>query len=415
MVKKSISLILMMLIVFCTAVFAAGLIGDTAQLSFTLISQNPDPVSPGEIADLRWTIENLGGDAAGDVQVELVDNYPFSLYSGDKIKNIGLIQGRQTGEKAVIVLYKVKVDEDAVEGTNEIKLRYKTSQTGWVELDPFDINIQTSDATLSIEKIELSPEIVAPGEPLNIKITTKNLADSFLKDVSIKLDLTSASTPFAPLDSATEKRIKQISAGAHGVLSYDLIVEPDAALGVYKIPVDISFNDNLGNSFERSDLLGIVVGAAPDIRYYVDSSGVKTAGASGTVTIKFVNKGLSNIKFLNIKLKEGDNYDITSPEEVYIGNIDSDDYETADFDLFVSSKAPDRLSLPLEIVYKDANNKDYRIDSEVILKLYSKGEAERLGVQQKGSSAGIVISLVIVAVAIVIYIVYRKRKKKKKE
>jgi hypothetical protein len=392
---------------------ASALIGTAAQLSFTMISQSPDPVDPGSIVELRWMIENNGGGAAEDVQVEIVPEYPFSLYSGELIKNIGTIQGQQTGDKAVIILYKVEVDGNAVEGTNEIKLRYRTASTGWVELDPFDINIQTVDATLSLEKIKVDPEVAAPGENLKATLTIRNLADSFLKDISVKLDLSSTTLPFAPIQSATEKRVRQLDSGASAELSYDMIVEPDADPGVYKIPVTITFNDNLGNSYERDDLFGVIVGTTPDISYYIDSTTVSTAGSKGSVSIKFVNKGLGNIKFLNVVMKESSSYSIISPKEVYIGNIDSDDYETADFQLFVNPKAPKELELQLEVAYKDANNRDYTENTSVILNLYKKSEAVSLGIQEKNNTTGIIISILVVVIGVVAYIMVRRARKKK--
>jgi hypothetical protein len=392
---------------------ASALIGTAAQLSFTMISQSPDPVEPGSIVELRWMIENNGGGAAGDVQVEIAPEYPFSLYSGELIKNIGTIQGQQTEDKAVIILYKVEVDENAVEGTNEIKLRYKTSSTGWVELDPFDINIQTVDATLSLEKIRVDPEVAAPGENLKATLTIRNLADSFLKDISVKLDLSSTTLPFAPIQSATEKRVRQLDSGASAELSYDMVVEPDADPGVYKMPVTITFSDNLGNSYEKDDLFGVIVGTTPDISYYVDSTTISTAGSKGSVSIKFVNKGLGNIKFLNVVMKESSSYSIISPKEVYIGNIDSDDYETADFQLFVDSKAPKELELQLEVAYKDANNRDYAEDASVILNLYKESEAVSLGIKEKNNTLGIVLSILVVIVGVIIYIMVRRARKKK--
>jgi hypothetical protein len=392
---------------------ASALIGSAAQLSFTMISQSPDPVEPGSIVELRWMIENNGGGAAEEVQVEIVAEYPFSLYSGELIKNIGTIQGQQTGDRAVIVLYKVEVDENAVEGTNEIKLRYKTANTGWVELDPFDINIQTVDATLSLEDITVDPEVAAPGENLKATLTIRNLADSFLKDISVKLDLSSTTLPFAPIQSATEKRVRQLDSGASAELSYNMIVEPDAEPGVYKIPLTITFSDNLGNSYEKDDLFGVVVGAIPDISYYIDSTTISTPNSKGTVSIKFVNKGLGNIKFLNVIMKESDSYSIISPKEVYIGNIDSDDYETADFQLFVDSKAPKELKLQLEVAYKDANNRDYTENASVILKLYKKSEAVSLGIKEKNNSVGIIISILVVVIGVIAYIMVRRARKKK--
>lgn len=411
--KSSLLLISFIVIIFVSAYVSAEAIGSLPELSFIMISQSPDPVEPGNIVELRWKIENNGGGSADDLQVELGADYPFSLYSGELIRNIGIIQGQQTGDKGVIVLYKVKVDENAIEGTNEIKLKYKTSKMEWVELDPFDINIQTSDATLSIEEIKVEPEVVSPGESFKANIKVKNLADSFLKDITVKLDLSSTTLPFSPLQSATEKRIKQLGAGLVSDVSYDLIAEPDAESGVYKIPISMTFSDNLGNSYTKSDLLGVIIGTVPEISYYVESTTVNTRGSGGKVSIKFVNKGLGNIKFLNVVLKQSDSYTILSPEEVYIGNIDSDDYETAEFDIFVKSKSVKELILPLEVTYKDANNRDYSETAEVTLKLYGESEAVSLGIKEKNSTVGIVISILVVVIGVIVYIMVRRARKKK--
>jgi hypothetical protein len=313
----------------------------------------------------------------------------------------------------VIILYKVRVDENAVEGTNEIKLKYKTSKTGWIELDPFDINIQTSDATLSVEDITIYPEVAVPGETFKVSLKIRNLADSFLKDITVKLDLSSATLPFAPIQSVTEKRIRQLGSDSAVDISYDLIAEPDADAGVYKIPITMSFSDNLGNSYNKSDLLGLVIGTAPQISYYIDSTTIKTPGNKGEVSIKFVNRGLGDVKFLNAVLKESDYYKILSPEEVYVGNIDSDDYETADFDLYVNKVAPNELSLPIQIMYMDSNNKEYTKDDEVILRMYGQVDAAKYGIEQKDNKLGIIISIAVVVVGVAAYIMIRRRKKKK--
>ena len=68
---------------------------------------------------------------------------------------------------------------------------------------------------------------------------------------------------------------------------------------------------------------------------------------------------LIDIKFLNVKLDKAEGYKVLSPYEVYIGNIDSDDYETADFKINVDKASKEKVILPLTIEYNDANNQEY--------------------------------------------------------
>ena len=59
-------------------------------------------------------------------------------------------------------------------------------------------------------------------------------------------------------------------------------------------------------------------------------------------------------------MKESEKYEIVSPAEVYVGNIDSDDYETADFKISLNKVKEKEVILPLSLEYKDANNNEYK-------------------------------------------------------
>jgi hypothetical protein len=49
--------------------------------------------------------------------------------------------------------------------------------------------VRTVDATVSIQSVETIPEKVQPGEPAKVRIKVKNIADSTLRDVTVKFDL----------------------------------------------------------------------------------------------------------------------------------------------------------------------------------------------------------------------------------
>jgi hypothetical protein len=128
------------------------------------------------------------------------------------------------------------------------------------------------------------------------------------------------------------------------------------------------------------------------------------------VIIKFINKGLIDIKFLNAKLLPSDDYEIINSNEVYIGNVDSDDYETAEFRLHVKQATTDsKVALPLVLEYRDANNNMYKKEVSVDLILFS---AEKLGVAEKKGTTTIILAVIIIVVG---YFVYRKWEKKRKK
>jgi len=410
--KKIILTIFVLAIMFATTMIVGAESGITSlpNIKVSFVSQTPDPVEPGKIVELRWMVENIGSGSAEDVQLEIIPEYPFTIYSGDLIQDLGSINGRQTGAKGVIALYKIKIDDNAVEGTSEINIRYRVGTSAWIKLDPYDISIQTTDATLSVTSVKIDPETVAPGKQGTITIEMKNLADSPLKDITTKLDMSSATLPFAPVDSVTEKRIKMVSPGETVKQEYKITTLATAESMIYKIPLTITFYDHLGNAYEKSDIIGVKVGDIPELSTYVETSTIYQAGTSGTVSIKFVNRGVTNIKFLNVKLNQNENYKILSAEEQYLGNVNSDDYETAEYKLYIQPGAQKELELPIDITYKDANNNEYSKQIKPVLKLYNQEEAEKIGVTKKDGSTGIIITIIIVVVGVFVYFKFRKKK-----
>ena len=118
---------------------------------------------------------------------------------------------------------------------------------------------------------------------------------------------------------------------------------------------------------------------------------------------------------MNIILKETEEFRIISSGEAYIGNIDSDDYETADFKIALNKVKGDEVDLPLSINYKDANNNDYDKDESVKLKIYSSSEAKALGLKEGNGFTGIFIIIVIVGAGFFFYRRWKKKKDGKKE
>lgn len=389
----------------------AKLISGSSRVNITLRNQEPNPAEPGKYVDLRFRAENLGAEEAKDVYAKIVYKYPFSMEAGeDSEKYIGSLYGRQTGDNAVNFEFRLRIDKNAVEGDNKIELWYKRDKIEWAKLESFIVKVRSYDAILSVESIETAPANIPPGSTARVIITLKNMADSLIRDVKMKLDLSSSTLPFVPIGSMTEKKIYQIEAGQSGALEFDIMALADADSKAYKVPINLSYVDLAGTSYSKNDYIGLVIGTKPDLALGIDSSEIYKRKMTGNVVLKFVNKGLIDIKLLNVKLEKSEDYEIISSDEVYVGNIDSDDYETADFKLYVKGKG-DEIILPVVVDYMDANNNRYREKDNIALKLYSSGKAKQFGLEEN-SSVGIIIVIIIVAAGAYIY--WKRRKKKKR-
>lgn len=249
-----------------------------------------------------------------------------------------------------------------------------------------------------------------PGKTTDVRIHLRNMAQTLIKDVKVTIGLDGI--PIAPIGSTNIKMLDIIEPVSDSVVSFTLMPEPDAASKLYKVPIKMEFSDRSGTTYLRNETIGLIIGAKPDLIAEIDSSSARMKGQTGDVTIRFVNKGVTPIKFLYAHLEDTEYYDILSAKESYVGNIDSDDYETTDFKITLKDSNGEEVILPLSIDYKDANNNNYADRVELPLRLYTASEAKALGITQGSSFTGIFIVIVIVAAGFFIYRRWRRKQGK---
>ncbi len=417
--------ILMLVLILSTAIVYAAVFeieNESEKVLVTMVNQEPDPVAPGNVVEVRFRIENFKSETLKNVEAKIDEKFPFSIYSGDKIKKIGTLAPKQVDETGVIVKFKVLVSPEAAEGENDVEFRYRLDGGAWIKAYDFTIDVSEADAVLAINEITMNPEKISPGSEAKVKFKLENLAGSVLKDIKLNLELRTATAtttglsvteqPFTPVGSGNEKTIRSIRPLESKEIEFDLFVDADAESKMYKIPYILTYSDETGTSFSREGIVGLMVDAEPDISITLDETTILKAGTRGTVDIKFVNKGFSDVKLVNLRLVETQDYDILSNSEVYIGNVDSDDFESAEYELLMSNSVGGEVKLPLKLEYKSANGKSYGKEISIVLNLPTAEELKRRNSNGSNSGVGIIIVIVIVAAGI---LVWRWRKKKKKQ
>lgn len=416
--EKNIIIGLLVLILCASFVYATNMSVGTVSLpasayriQVTLVNQRPDPVGPGEIVEVRFKFENRGGENAEDITVELLPDYPFSLYTDeDAVKQIGSIYGRQIGKTGVIVKYKLRVDENAIEGENDLELRYRISNFPWIKLDPFKIDIQTEDAILSVEDVRTKTDTIKPGEKGTVDITLWNMADSLLKDIKVKLNLDDV--PFVAIESTNEKTIKKLDSGEEIKLEFKIMAEADAESKVYKLPLKISYSDELGTKYSINSSTGLLVYSEPKLQVDIEKSNLLQKDPVGVVVFSIANIGPSKINYLNIEVLPSNDYMVIPDSSIYVGNLDPDDYESAEFTIHVLNPKLKEVPLKLLITYKNAYNEDESKTKTIYLKLFSKVEAVKMGLREKSKGIGIAITIIIIVLGLLGYLKWKKMVKK---
>lgn len=413
MIKKGwLAILILTLLLFSSLSLAATSYASSPQVKVTLMSQDPDPVEPGQVVKVKFKIENEGAQSSQEAIVKVFPSYPFSLYSGEAEINIGKLRASSTGADAEIVEYQLKVDDGAVEDDAELELQVLIGAGGVSYTNnEFMIDIQTHDAVLAIVDITSEPSPLAPGSTGKVTIMIKNTADSLLKDIKFKLEMGGSSIPIAPYQSSSERLIAQLNSNFQQTLTFTVIAEPDAASGLYKVPLNISYNDEKGTSYTQTDVLAVTIGEAPKVRAYLKKSTVQQAGKGGKVTLEIANAGNSDLKFVELTLLPSEDYQlITTSNYFYLGDIDSDDTESEEILVYVNDGMEDKdeLKIPLQLKYTDANNKPFQQDFVLVLPLYSSSELKKYGLVEKNNSWIYVVAAALVVLLFFSYRSYRK-------
>jgi len=275
-------------------------------------------------------------------------------------------------------------------------------------LGMFLISMVSMASALTITSVSTNPNEIAPGETSVINIELENDWDEDITDVSISLNL--ANVPFAPFDSSSEDSFDEIEDDDDKTAHFKVIALNDAESGIYKIPVEISFYDEDDEKHEKNSLISLTINSDPIIGASIEN-GLLLKPRKNEINIKIVNKGLSDVKFLEVELGSSTYYNVLSTKNVYIGDVDSDDFDNVEFKVYFKGNAPNIVNLPVTITYKDVLNKEYTEDFSLQVNVYTNDKAIELGLLEKNKTpmyVGIVVGVLI------IWFGYKKLKKRRK-
>jgi len=148
-------------LIFILQILVTASAAESCDLTPTLLNQDPYPVIPGEPVKIVFQIDGIKNALCGDIQVKLIESFPFTLDKGyDAAVSIKSGSYVKDFESFLLVPYKIKIDEDALEGASALELSISAGTTE-VNYD-FDIEIEDvrTDFELSIKEYDSSTGIL---------------------------------------------------------------------------------------------------------------------------------------------------------------------------------------------------------------------------------------------------------------
>ena len=255
-------------------------------------------------------------------------------------------------------------------------------------------------AQIAVQSFSATPEQVSPGERVELRVTLENVGNDDIRNILVNIDL--SEVPFAPLRSSTEQIIDKIKEDDEETVLFELVALPDASSQIYKIPIKISYNET-----SKSSLISLEVSAEAKLDVIMEDSEIIKVNDQGAVTLKFINNGLTQIKFLKVTLQDSMYYEILSPKTLYIGEVDVDDFETEEFVIISKVKNP---GLVINLEYTDSNNNEFNETRYVDLSVYTLDEAKQLGLIKAKFTEIWVFFVIFIIILIILYGIFRRKK-----
>jgi len=272
-------LILFALVLFSFSVNAA------CNLEVTMINQDPYPAVPGDYVKLVFQVTGTNNPECRLVSIELLEKYPISFDPGESpiVQIVGGTYERDYSSY-LIAPYKVRLDQDTLDGENKIEVRYGEG----------DLNESAILKSFNIEVDDVRAKF-----------------EIFIKDY----------------DASTK-----------------------------------------------------------------------------TLTFEILNIAESDVEALTLEIPQQDNIKILGAKTNIVGDLDSNEYTTADF-----TATPMAGEIKIKVSYSDAINKRRTLEKVVVF------EPEYFTLSEEGTGRAWYVYLIyIVIVGAIVYYFYNRRKKKDK-
>ena len=167
------------------AIVSISFVSASCNLGVSLLNQDPYPAVQGEYVKLVFQVSGLQDPSCNNVYFELIDNYPISFDPGANPR-VQVKGGTFTQDfkSTLTVPYKVRVDPDAIDGDNEITVRYGQLASGIDSyVKKFNISVEDARTTFEIFLKDYDPatqvmtlEILNTGKK-NVEALTLEIKD----------------------------------------------------------------------------------------------------------------------------------------------------------------------------------------------------------------------------------------------
>ena len=258
---------------------------------------------------------------------------------------------------------------------------------------------------LNVQLAKYDPFPAEAGEAVTVWFKAENVGTEPVKNTRFVLE---SLFPFTVVDG--EERIYgNIDAEDDILVEYTLHVDPNAPEGKNEIKLRWSFGDNILT--EREFNITVNRTRVADIKVlFVDVTPEPFVGQKVQLTVDIVNTQSGTAYFTVVKA-ESEAVEIRT-NELFVGTLEPDDFESVDFDLIIKDVEPGIYPVNMTLVYKDEDDREILQHDVVMLTILPASAAPNNAASP--SLVDILLAIIIIAIVVkwVAYPLVRRRGRK---
>ncbi len=256
-----------------------------------------------------------------------------------------------------------------------------------------------SNCILNVSMINQDPYPATPGESVKVVFKIDGISSPGCQDVTFEVE---ENFPFT-VDPETTNPVK-ITAGTYStdynsfyIAPYKLRVDKAALKG--DTPIEVMYYSS--TSTKTTEKFNIYVeDTKTDFEIFIKDYD----SVAKTLTFEILNTGEVDIEALTLEIPKQDNIEVKKTNKVVVGDLDSNEYTTADFEAI-----PKDGEIKIKIIYTDSTNTRREIE-----KIVNFDSSYFEGLTRNQTSLPIYFFIIIFAViAFVGWRIYKKYKKKR--
>lgn len=262
------------------------------------------------------------------------------------------------------------------------------------------INISAEGCNLDISMINQDPYPAIPGDYVKIVFQVDGIADPDCGEITFELldkypiSLDEGESPEIVFQSGVYKK----DYSSFLTAPYKVRIDKDAVDG--DNPIEVQYKRSSSDLYITKQFMLNIEDSRADFEIHVKDYDYMT----NTITFEILNIGEKDVEALTVEIPKQDNIIIKGSNRNIVGDIDSSEFTTADFEAI-----PSDGNIKLNVLYTDSI--DVRRTLEIIVPFESSYFQNRISDQKVTPTSSYIIAGIIVF--LVIYFIYRRMKKKK--